>query len=320
MPTLAVVPPMSNEITSGAPMSCPTRPAAVTPAAPPDSSVRTGRRAAKRRRHHPAARVHDLERATDAELGELRFQPGEVAGHDGSDIRAHHGGHRALVLAHLGPDLGRRHHERVGERGTQRARNRALVLGIRVGVEQADGHGRRVATRRRGRATSAASSADSARSTLPSAFTRSGTSNVSCGSTGGVGVVKKRSYRSSSTRASRPRRRRSANPSVTTNASGLPFCSRITLVARVVPCTTLDTSPGATPAPLSTWRTPSMTPTRGSSGVVGTLSTWKLAVGVGEHDVGERAADVDADEPARVAHSSLIRRTRTGSRAPRARA
>ena len=64
-------------------------------------------------------------------------------------------------------------------------------------------------------------------------------------------------------------------------------------------------------APLSTCRTPSITPTRGSSGVVGHLVDVEVAVGVGEHDVGERAADVDADEPARVAHSSLIRRTRT---------
>ena len=38
-PVLAVVPPMSKEITLPAPMSRPTAPAAMTPAAPPDSTV-----------------------------------------------------------------------------------------------------------------------------------------------------------------------------------------------------------------------------------------------------------------------------------------
>jgi hypothetical protein len=46
MPAFAVVPPMSNEMTSAAPTLLPTIPAAATPAAPPDSTVATGRRAA----------------------------------------------------------------------------------------------------------------------------------------------------------------------------------------------------------------------------------------------------------------------------------
>ena len=42
------------------------------------------------------------------------------------------------------------------------------------------------------------------------------------------------------------------------------------------------------------------------AGVVGrgrNLLDVKPAIGVGEDDIGERAADVDTDEPARVAHS-----------------
>ena len=39
MPVFAVVPPMSKESTRSAPMSRPTTPAAMIPAAPPDSTV-----------------------------------------------------------------------------------------------------------------------------------------------------------------------------------------------------------------------------------------------------------------------------------------
>ena len=47
IPAFAVVPPMSNEMTSSNPAVCPTIPAAMTPAAPPDSTVSTGWRAAR---------------------------------------------------------------------------------------------------------------------------------------------------------------------------------------------------------------------------------------------------------------------------------
>ena len=42
---------------------------------------------------------------------------------------------------------------------------------------------------------------------------------------------------------------------------------------------------------------PGTTPRDGSSGVVGTLWTGAAGFGVGEHEVGEGAADIDPDQP-----------------------
>ena len=76
-----------------------------------------------------------------------------------------------------------------------------------------------------------------------------------------------------------------------------------------------DTSPGSTPAPRSTRRMPSITPTRGSSGRGRDLVDDAASPSaVGEHDVGERAADVDADEPARRRIGRRSRSTGVGDR------
>ena len=91
-----------------------------------------------------------------------------------------------------------------------------------------------------------------------------------------------------------------------TSATGPPDRWITTFVASVVPCTTRDTARRLDAGfgqhlPHAVGRRPR----RGSSGVVSTLPIRTVAVTAREHDVRERPADVDADEPG----SSPLRRS-----------
>ena len=196
MPALAVVPPMSNEMTSSAPDALSDEAGGDHARGAARLDGRTGRRAASDARHHAAARVHDLERRRRCRSSASRaLQPGEVAGHHRPDVRRD----ITVVMARSYSRISGQTSEDAttnasGQRGAQCARDGALVLGVGVGVQQADGD-RRVgaspATRRRDVVDGVRRSAG--RSTAARASIRSRTSNVSLGSTGGGAGVKKRS-------------------------------------------------------------------------------------------------------------------------------
>ena len=90
--------------------------------------------------HHAAGRLHDRERCA--------LQPDPVeAGADAVDVRRHQRPHvgvdhrrrRALVLALLAQDLARERDRRLGELLREDLADALLVLGVEVGVEEADG-------------------------------------------------------------------------------------------------------------------------------------------------------------------------------------
>ena len=85
-------------------------------------------------RHHPARGVQQVEREAAAErLRELL----DVARGERHHRRVQHGGGRPLVLAELGVD--RAGDRDVGEAGAQHLRDGPLVQRVRIGVQQADG-------------------------------------------------------------------------------------------------------------------------------------------------------------------------------------
>ena len=69
----------------------------------------------------------------------------------------------------------------------------------------------------------------------------------------------------------RPSSSTSSKPSVVRIAVTAPFCSRMALVATVVPWMKRSTSAGRAPASASTWVTAAPMPSRRSLGVLGTF-------------------------------------------------
>ncbi len=84
-------------------------------------------------RGHAAGRMHDMQ----ARALHLPLQPVEVAGGDRHDRGVEHGGRRALELAGLGIDLVRQRDER--QRGRQRLTDGPLMGRIGIGMEERDG-------------------------------------------------------------------------------------------------------------------------------------------------------------------------------------
>ena len=177
MPALAVVPPMSNEITSPAPS-----------VAPDDAGGDHARGAARLDRGDgPACRERAAESTPPLDsmistghvmpdLAQRGLQPGEVRRHHRRRRSAHiDGRHRPLVLAHLGPDLRRADDVRVRERSAAaRPRARSFVRG--VGVASAGGTRRRAAGCVVGDAATTAASRrrrSARRATSPAALIRS---------------------------------------------------------------------------------------------------------------------------------------------------
>ena len=113
-------------------------PAASTPAAPPDSTVVTGRAAA-------LAAVITSPAESMISTGQVmpssrrwQLESAQVLLHHRADERGDHGGHRPLVLARLGPDVGGAGHGGARHRGAQRGGHRPFVVGVGVGVQQTD--------------------------------------------------------------------------------------------------------------------------------------------------------------------------------------
>ena len=114
----------------------------------PGSAQRAGRRTRERGRDRlpghrrggqdAAVRLHDQQRRRGRDLTQSRRRALQVAG----DVRLHEGvdqgGHRALVLAVLGPDLTGDRDDRARVLGVQDLAHPALVLGVGVGVQEAD--------------------------------------------------------------------------------------------------------------------------------------------------------------------------------------
>ena len=85
--------------------------------------------------------LHQGEAAAKAALGERVFQAGDVAVHQGLDVRVRGRRGAALVLAQLGHDLARERHRELGELAPQEVLYGALVGRVLVRMEEADGQG-----------------------------------------------------------------------------------------------------------------------------------------------------------------------------------
>ena len=137
----AVVPPMSNASRLSMPSCCPMPRAATTPAAGPDSSAKTGRCLRVVRGHDAAGRLHDLQRPVEPDPVEAGPDPVDVRGHQRPHVGVDDGGRGALVLALLAQDLARERDVHLRQLLGEDRAEAPLVLGVEVGVEEADGHG-----------------------------------------------------------------------------------------------------------------------------------------------------------------------------------
>ncbi len=97
----------------------------------------------------------------------------------------------------------------------------------------------------------------------------------------------------------RPSSITSVKPSVAISAARAVRPSSRAFVATVMPCAKRVTAPGAAPASASTAATARITPRCSAAGVEGAFAVWTAALRRHQHRVGERAADVDAQEHCR---------------------
>ena len=122
---------------------------AATPPAGPEMAMASGPPARDRRRHHAAARLEEMERRPDPGAGERGLEVREVPVGDRHHGRVQRRRRGPLVLPELGVDLVRDGDER--ELPLERRAEARLVRRMRVGVEEADGHGLDAAVPQRGR-------------------------------------------------------------------------------------------------------------------------------------------------------------------------
>ena len=92
------------------------------------------------RRHEPARGLHDEELVAEAAFAKRGFQARDVAGDEGAHVGVRDGGAGALVLAEPGRDGRGQGHREIGRPLGQAPGDRAFVLRVRVGVEQRDRH------------------------------------------------------------------------------------------------------------------------------------------------------------------------------------
>ena len=110
----------------------------MTPAAGPDSMVVTARRRAIAADMTPPADSMTNNGASHADCLQTRLEVGEIARHDRTDEGRHHGGGRAFVLANLGPDVARQHDiDRCTQHVAQDLADAPFVLRVHVGMQQA---------------------------------------------------------------------------------------------------------------------------------------------------------------------------------------
>jgi len=89
--------------------------------------------------HHSAARSDRQHPVGVAGLEQLLLQPREIAVHQRLQVGVEHRGRESLELAVLRHDVGRERHRHLGKALAEALADGALVSGIGVGVEQADG-------------------------------------------------------------------------------------------------------------------------------------------------------------------------------------
>ena len=124
---------------SGRPSVSPRCAEAITPAAGPDSTMKTGRTAGGIGAEDAAARLHHEQLRLHARLGEPALDPLQVALDDRPDDRVDHGRRGPQVLAELRRHLGRERDRDPGQLLGEDLADALLVLRVDVGVEQADG-------------------------------------------------------------------------------------------------------------------------------------------------------------------------------------
>ena len=137
----AVVPPMSKASRLSTPSCSPIPSAATTPAAGPGLEREDRPLLRVLRSHHAAGRLHDLQRPVDPIPSRPRPDPVDVAAHQRPHVGVHDRRRGALVLALLAQDLARERDVRLRELLGQDRAEAQLVLGVEVGVEEADRDG-----------------------------------------------------------------------------------------------------------------------------------------------------------------------------------
>ena len=131
---------MSKHSTFSTPAISASSSAPPAPPAGPERTVSAAWDAARSGRCEPARGLHDLGLDQPARGG-LGGQPAQVGAHERAERRVEHGRGGALVLAERAHQLaGHRHVRRGWQALGQQTREQALVLGVRVGVQQRDRH------------------------------------------------------------------------------------------------------------------------------------------------------------------------------------
>ena len=183
---------MSKPMACSMPRCRARRPAAIMPATGPDSIIDTGCERGVREAHHAAVGAHQMQPAAEAAALQIAFERAQIARHARADIGVEHGRRGALVLAELAQDLVAERDEHAGQRAPQHFAGAAAR--DRDWPRSAAGRRRRPRCRAPSgaRASAATSASSSGVSTLPSARTRSATSNVMSRGTSGFGRWKSR--------------------------------------------------------------------------------------------------------------------------------
>ena len=122
------------------PRSSAMRPARMAPPAGPDSTRRTGKRAAVSRLARLPPEVIRWIGLAEPELGHLPLEPAQVARHQRLHVGVGDGRGGALVLARLGARLARQRHAHARANLGQDLADARLVRGIGVGVDQRHRH------------------------------------------------------------------------------------------------------------------------------------------------------------------------------------
>ena len=300
-------------------MRSPIRAAPATPPAGPDSTSAIGRARAAAARARAGARLHHEQRSAQAGGGQPRLQLAEVAVDRGLHVGVEHGGARALVLAPLARDLGRGGHGDAGQPLAQRCAERLLVLGMGVGVQQADRDGLDPVALAGGSDRLGVRSGRAGRGRRRGGRRARAPRSGGAAATNGGGLRETRLYMSG--RLPRPISSTSRKPLVVTSAVRAPVRSVSALITTVVPCTSSSISAGSTsPAAIT-----SSTPCARSRGVVETFairtsplseSTTTRSVNVPPMSVATRSVIAPAawpspPRPARATRDRARRRSRS---------
>jgi hypothetical protein len=132
---------MSPVMTFSKPAACRDGAAAITPAAGPDSAVRTGRRRARCRGHDAAIGLHDVEIRRRSRRRQRPSELAEIARDDRAADRRSARWSRKRSNSRISGRISLEHETCVGPELAQRRDRRALVGRVGVGVDEDDGAG-----------------------------------------------------------------------------------------------------------------------------------------------------------------------------------